>query len=289
MAFRTLIIDTHSKVEYSLEYLVFRTPETIKRVLLDEVHTIIFQSTAISVTTSLLAELVKRKIKVIFCDEKKNPISELYSYYGAHNTSGRIFEQLSIKEESKGIIWKRIIEEKIKNQAISLRKKYKYDASDQLKEYAKEVETHDSTNREGHAAKVYFNNIFHKGFTREEECQLNAFLNYGYTILLSQFNRVISSYGYLTQLGIHHKNEFNQFNLSCDLIEPFRFLVDDFVQTIDEKDYEWKEKIVSLLATEVLIAGKKQTVANAIDIYCKSVFGALKSSKPEEIKFIENE
>ena len=129
MAFRTLIIDTHSKVEYSLEYLVFRTPETIKRVLLDEVHTIIFQSTAISVTTSLLAELVKRKIKVIFCDEKKNPISELYSYYGAHNTSGRIFEQLSIKEESKGIIWKRIVEEKIKNQAISLRKKYKYDAS----------------------------------------------------------------------------------------------------------------------------------------------------------------
>ena len=67
MAFRTLVIDTHCKLEYSLEYLVFKTVEDTKRILLDEVHTIIIQSTAVSLTTSLLSELVKRKIKVIFC------------------------------------------------------------------------------------------------------------------------------------------------------------------------------------------------------------------------------
>lgn len=65
MAFRTVIINTHSKLEYSLEYLVFRTPDSCKRILLDEIHTIILQSTAISITTGLLAELSKRKIKVL--------------------------------------------------------------------------------------------------------------------------------------------------------------------------------------------------------------------------------
>ena len=53
MAFRTVIIDTHSKLEYSLNYLVFRTAEEVKRVLLDEVQTIIVQSTAVSLTSSL--------------------------------------------------------------------------------------------------------------------------------------------------------------------------------------------------------------------------------------------
>lgn len=289
MAFRTLVIDTHSKVEYSLEYLVFRTPNSVKRVLLDEVHTIIFQSTAISITTALLSELAKRKIKVLFCDEKKNPISELSPFYGAHNSSGRIFEQLSITNESKGNVWKRIVQEKIINQATSLARKQKIEASNQLKQYVLEVEEHDVTNREGHAAKVYFNNVFYQGFTRDDDSSLNLYLNYGYSILLSQFNRAIVSYGYLTQIGIHHKNEFNQFNFSCDLIEPFRYLVDDFVVNIAADDAEWKGKIIELLNKEVIIAGKKQTVVNAINIYCKSVFNALKSNNPDEIRFITND
>lgn len=55
-----------------------------------EISTILIESTAVSLTTSLLAELMRRKIKVIFCDEKKNPSSELISYYGSHDTSNKI-------------------------------------------------------------------------------------------------------------------------------------------------------------------------------------------------------
>ncbi len=38
---------------------------------------LIIESTAISLTTMLLSELTKHKIKVVFCDEKHNPQSEL--------------------------------------------------------------------------------------------------------------------------------------------------------------------------------------------------------------------
>lgn len=178
MAFRTVIIDTHSKLEYSLNYLVFRTVESVKRVLLDEIQTLIIQSTAVSLTTSLLCELTKRKIKVVFCDEKSNPSSELIPIFGSHNSSGRLFEQLSWQQENKDLIWKRIVEEKIKNQAASLKRKGKFSEAKLLKEYQSNVEIGDATNREGHAAKVYFNNRFFPGFTRDLDCEINKYLNY---------------------------------------------------------------------------------------------------------------
>ena len=106
--------------------------------------------------------------------------------------------------------------------------------------------------------------------------------------MLSQFNRAITSSGYLTQVGIHHKNEYNQFNLSCDLIEPFRFLIDDFVEQLNENG-DWKEKIIEILNKEVEIDGKKQTVTNAINVYSQSVFNALENNDPSVIKFVKND
>lgn len=287
MSFRTVVIDSHSKLEYSLEYLIFRTAESTKRILLNEVHTIVISSTAVSITTSLIAELSKRKIKLIFCDEKKNPISEVIPFYNSHNSSKKIMEQAKWDDKTKDLIWQRIIKEKINNQAKSLFRKNKMEPYSILVDYSNNVELGDITNREGHAAKIYFNNIYFKGFSREIDCDINSYLNYGYTILLSQFNRTIVSLGYITQLGIHHINEFNQFNLSCDFIEPFRFIIDDEVEKIDKEN--WKDQIVNLLSKEVLIDGKNQTVVNAISIYCSSVFQAIKNKDVSLIKFIQND
>ncbi|MGM9873350.1 MAG: type II CRISPR-associated endonuclease Cas1 [Bacilli bacterium] len=287
MSFRTVVVDSHSKLEYSLEYLIYRTIDTTKRILLNEIHTLIISSTAVSITTSLLSELSKRKIKVIFCDEKKNPISELVPFYCSYNSSKKIMEQSKWDDCVKDLIWQRIVIEKILNQAKSLFRKNKLESYNQLIEYSQNVELGDKTNREGHSAKVYFNNIYYKGFSREQDCEINSYLNYGYTILLSHFNRVIVSFGYITQLGIHHINEFNQFNLSCDLMEPFRFIIDEEVEKLDKEN--WKEELASILSKEVTIDGKNQTLNNAISIYCLSVFQAIKNNDPSLIKFIQND
>ena len=60
------------------------------------------------------------------------------------------------------------------------------------------------------------------GISRRDGGFLNGCLNYGYSVLLSAFNREIVASGLLTQLGVWHDNEFNQFNFSCDLMEPLR-------------------------------------------------------------------
>lgn len=164
---------------------------------------------------------------------------------------------------------------------------YSKEESDLLESYLKEIAWNDGTNREGHAAKVYFNALFGLEFTRTEDNLINAALNYGYSIILSAFTREIVANGYITQLGVFHDNMFNQFNLASDLMEPFRILVDRQVLTMKLEQFEHEEKmqLVNVLNQEVQIDGKIQYVNNAIKIYCKSIFDALSGDDSSLIRF----
>lgn len=195
-----------------------------------------------------------------------------------------------MERSGKAEIWTEIVTEKIRKQA-ELLEEYGRKESKLLREYIEEIEYGDTTNREGHAAKVYFNALFGMDFTRTEENSLNAALNYGYGIILSAFNREIAINGYVTQLGIFHNNMFNPFNLGSDLMEPFRILVDQRVKEMMPEKFESDEKkeILKILQQEVMIAGRKELVSNAIKIYCKSIFDALSENDISLIKFYRYE
>lgn len=285
MSWRIVVISKRAKLDYQLGYLVVRNEEVTK-IHLSEISTILIESTAATVTTSLLAELTKKKIKVIFCDEKRNPSSELVGYYGSHDTSNKIRKQIQWSRHSKEAIWTEIVTEKIRKQKELLKNLGKEEAG-LLESYLQEIGWNDETNREGHAAKVYFNALFGMTFTRTADCPENAALNYGYSILLSAFAREIVASGYITQLGLFHDNMFNQFNLASDLMEPFRVLIDREVIQMQRKEFTHEEKIqlVNVLNNEVMIDGKTQYVNNAIKIYCKSVFDALNENDSALIRF----
>lgn len=285
MSWRIVVISKRAKLDYQLGYLVVRNEEVTK-IHLSEISTILIESTAATVTTSLLAELTKKKIKVIFCDEKRNPLSELVGYYGSHDTSNKIRKQIQWSRHSKEAIWTEIVTEKIRKQKELLKNMGKEEAG-LLESYLQEIGWNDETNREGHAAKVYFNALFGMTFTRTADCPENAALNYGYSILLSAFAREIVASGYITQLGLFHDNMFNQFNLASDLMEPFRVLIDREVIQMQRKEFTHEEKIqlVNVLNNEVMIDGKTQYVNNAIKIYCKSVFDALNENDSALIRF----
>jgi CRISPR-associated endonuclease Cas1 subtype II len=289
MSWRTVVISNNAKLDYQIGYLVVRGAETTK-IHLNEIGTLIIESTAVSMTSYLLSELIKNKVKVIFCDEKRNPASELLPCYGSHDTSAKIRKQIEWTKEEKALIWTEIVSEKIKQQALLL-ERYNKKESLMLYRYMEEVEFGDVTNREGHAAKVYFNALFGKSFTRTDEIPTNAALNYGYSIILSIFNREIVASGYLTQIGLFHDNMFNQFNLASDLMEPFRPLVDEMVIELRPEKFDKDEKhlMLGLLNKEVEISGKKEVLGNAIKIYCKSVFDALNDRDISLIRFYFNE
>lgn len=289
MSWRTIVISKRAKLDLQLGYMVVRSEE-ITKIVLSEIAVLLIESTAVSLTASLLAELIKRKVKVIFCDEKRNPLAELIGYYGSHDTSNKVRKQIIWKQQIKEAIWTEIVCEKIKKQKEFLEFLEKEEAK-LLALYLKEMNWNDETNREGHAAKVYFNALFGLGFTRTDDNYQNAALNYGYSILLSSFNREIVANGYLTQLGIFHDNMFNPFNLASDLMEPFRILVDREVYKMEIYQFEQEEKkqLLNILNSEVLIDGRRQYVSNAIKIYTKSVFDALNENDSSLLRFYKIE
>ena len=289
MSWRTVVISQSAKLDLQLGYLVVRTGEVTK-IHIDEIEMLLLESTAISITGALLSELSRKKVKVIFCDEKRNPSAELIPYYGSHDTSAKLRNQISWTVNIKKSIWTEIVSEKIRKQAQHLKERGRTEY-ELLLQYIREMEVGDATNREGHAAKVYFNALFGMDFTRTEENSTNAALNYGYSLILSSFNREIVSNGYVTQLGLFHDNMFNPFNLASDIMEPFRILVDRTVYIMKPEKFDHDEKmdLISLLQETVTIGGRQEYITNAIKIYTKSVFDAINDNDPSLIKFYQYE
>lgn len=288
---RIILITQRCKLDLRYNNMNIRINDSLKQVNIQEIGVLIIESTSVSLTTSLLSELMKNKIKVIFCDETHNPQSELVSYYGGYDQSERIKSQISWSNEIKENLWTIIVSEKIKKQMEVLKyfniKEYKL-----LENYMFQVEHFDITNREGHAAKVYFNLLFGVDFNRDDkENVINMALDYGYSILLSLFNREIVSNGYITNIGLFHKNKFNHFNLSCDLMEPFRPLVDKMVVEMNIKNFSTEEKrhLQKILSTQLFIKNKQFFLQDVVRIYTKSILDALDENSLDDIWFYENE
>lgn len=69
MTWRVVSISHRSKLDYKMGYLEIRQGNSFSKVHLSEIATIIIESTAVSLTTYLINELIAKKINVIFCDE----------------------------------------------------------------------------------------------------------------------------------------------------------------------------------------------------------------------------
>ena len=202
MGFRTLVITKRAKLNLTMGFLEIRGEETLK-VFLDDIDILVIDNQAVSMTAALVTELIKKKIKIIFCDDKRNPQSEIIPYYGSGDCSRKIKTQIAWQNDIKTKVWTSIVREKIIKQSdflLELEKEREYKL---LQQYIDELSHGDKTNREGLAAKVYFNALFGMDFNRNEDVPRNAALNYGYSLLLSVFNKEIIE----EQIALISKND----------------------------------------------------------------------------------
>ena len=116
MSWRTVVITSNAKLDYQLGCLVVRK-DKVTKIHLSEVSVLLIESTAVSMTAVLLNALIEKKIKVIFCDEKRNPSAELVPYYGCHDSSQKMRSQIRWSEGMKEAVWTEIVTEKIRQQA----------------------------------------------------------------------------------------------------------------------------------------------------------------------------
>ena len=287
---RIIVVTGRSKLDLRYNSISIRRDNGTDFIHIGEVNILILETTTISITAALMCELIKQKVKVIFCDEKSNPHFELLPFYGSHDCSAKIKEQIAWTDFLKESLWTIIVTEKIENQ-MKLLKKLNKEEYRILQEYTSQIEHNDNTNREGHSAKIYFSALFGNNFSRNKENSLNAFLNYGYQLLLSTFNKEIVANGYLTQIGIFHKNMFNYYNLSSDLMEPFRVIVDELAYKENPQKFEKNEKrkLQNILNLKFRINNVNHYLSDVIKIYTKSIFDALSSNDLSLVRFFQDE
>ena len=270
MGWRSVIITQHAKLTYSLQMMIVQTRDGVNQIPIEDINLLLVSTTQAVITSALISKLAQNQTKVIFVDEKDNPVVETAVYYPGARNMAKLKKQFNWDEHLKEVLWTKIVSQKIKNQ-IAVLDNYHLN-KDEVQSELDQLEINDESNREAIAARKYFMLLFDKNFVRRDTSAINAALDYGYAILLSSFNREIAMNGYLTYFGIHHCSQENQFNLASDLMEPFRPFVDYWVKAhakIKELTPDIKYGLVELLSLEIKFNGKKTLLTNAITVYVR--------------------
>lgn len=276
MGWRTIVVNSHSKLAYKNNHLVYKTSTQNEMIHLSEIDVLLLETTDILITTMLIKRLVDENILILFCDDKRLPIGKLLPFYGRHDSSLQLGRQINWTFERKGIVWTEIISQKILNQHRHLIELGFQEKAEALMSLHSGLEIFDPSNREGHAARIYFNTLFGNSFSRDNENDVNAGLNYGYTLLMSIFAREIVKCGCMTQFGLKHANQFNDFNLASDLMEPFRPIVDRIVYENRDADFRvMKRALFELFGNKYLYNSKEMFLTNIASDYTKKVVKVL--------------
>lgn len=169
---------------------------------------------------------------------------------------------------------------KILNQALVLTSTGHEQGALLLRNYASQVASGDTDNREAVAAKAYWDHLFGTDFIRNPDGDgINTFLNYGYAILRGITARAVCSTGLHPSLGIFHRNRQNNYCLVDDLIEPFRPIIDLLVYRMVHEAKEdpsvltpiLKKKIYQIAWTNVVVTKGGSPLIKAVEYYSYSL------------------
>ncbi len=280
MGWKTVVIDEDCSVSLSLSSLKVKLKDDYISIPLQDIHTVLFSHDKMTITLPIINALIENNVGVIITNKSKDP-SGIFMPFNNHSV---VFKQLKLQMDwkitKKKKLWKLIIKEKIAGDIALMEF---FDCADKdvrlMKFYHQGVENNDSTNREGIAARLYYQNIFGDQFIRHHDDVYNFALDYGYKIIASAISRYIASRGYLVQLGINHRGESNPFNLTYDFIEPFRVYVDLLVLTkVDRASLftmEDRLNLVDILNYHVRINNKRYRLSHALEMVIDSYFSFL--------------
>lgn len=287
MGWRTVIITQHAKISYSGRKIVVQMNAETHQIPIDDIQILLVETTQAVLTVPAITELTSSGAKIIFSGRDGNPVCEVVEQYPGNRNIISIQNQFNWSDELKNTAWTAVIGAKIAMQIQTAQLLGK--DSLELESEAQKIEFGDHSNREAVIARKYFKLVFGKTFSRNDFDVVNAALNYGYSILLSAINREIVCNGSLTQLGIHHYNAMNDFNLGSDLMEPFRPVIDYWVahQKMINLTPDIKFGLVELLNLELNYNDQTMILRNALTKHVQNCLNFMNDSKDNLIVKVE--
>lgn len=287
MTFRNVVVRNPAHLSVKNGQLAVRVQDRTNFVSIEDTASLLIEDRQTTITSHALSALAEQNCAVYICDKSHLPIGVFLPFQSHGKQLLRIQEQVSLSSARKGILWQQVIKAKIANQAQVLRLAGKTMGEERLLQLQKAVEVSDVGNREAQAAQVYFFSLFGSGFSRDLQNGWNAALNYGYSIVRGSLARAISQYGLIPSLGIFHRNQFNNFNLADDFIEPFRPFVDLWVATYQSSHAlltpETKTSLISLLQSKVRLDEKQVTLEYATTKVVESYVSYLNNTHQKKI------
>lgn len=286
MGYIHLLIESPVELTVQQNRLNILTGDETLSYPIEDMDAIVIDNRRVRWTVAVPTTLAQAGCAVYVCDEKHLPCCVLQPFAQYYKQLATARLQFALTEPRKKRLWQQIVRQKLKNQGACLRICGNTWAADKLDIMAEQVLSGDSGHMEAAGAAYYFPQMFGPGFTRgDEEDGRNAALNYGYAILRGYIARTLASYGFLPQLGLNHKSELNAFNLADDLIEPFRPVVDCYVESAVLPDEEMsrvhKTALLDLLSAEVTVNGKHYGVAYAIELLVQSLLNCMETKEAE--------
>lgn len=292
MAHRVVLIENDAILKCKLDHLLAVIDNEEIWIPLSDISTIVVDNLKTTVTTRTLNAFSKENICMVMCDEKHLPCG-LFLSHNQHSRSAKIIKyQLNFSDDLYSELWKKIIYAKIFNQIQVMERLSHVDEVAKLYDYIENIQPGDPSNREAHAAKVYFNTIMGTSHSRgNKDLLINSGLDYGYAIIRSYLARLCCGHGLETAISVHHCSEYNAFNLVDDLIEPMRPIVDYYAKEIldDDKIFgpSHRTNLVNILNHKILFCNKEMYLSNALEKYVQSFVDVIKHGDLNKIQIPE--
>ncbi len=283
MTWRIVHVKDSEKMQLKLDNLeIFKRGQRFLIPLSDISMVVIEGKTTI--TTSILSRFTKFNIVLVICDNRYLPTGLMLNYGNYHHCAKRVLEQVAWTDEDKASVWRQIVAQKIKNQiSFAEFKEIPTERITVMKELLEQLQPGDITNREGHVAKVYFNSLYGMEFTRDDSSLINGAMDYGYAIIRAAMARIVVGQGLMSMVGVFHRNEFNSFNLVDDLMEPFRPIMDYWLDQHITQDYEYltyeaRLQIIDFMNQPMRYGSIKSSVDQVMQKYVLSFLKAISNS-----------
>ncbi len=200
--------------------------ETPRTVPLEDVASIVITSFSASIHSHLLLEAAKHGVALIICESFK-PVSLVLP---ANRSSDTLLTraQVDLPSADREALWRRTIDAKCANQlSLAAHLCPNHEDLEGMRSIVKGRHPH----KEAMCARAYWElfgaAVGEPEFSRDrDENGVNAFLNYGYAILLSTMLQKLFGVGLDPTFGIGHMVRERSTPLAYDLMEPFRPCVD---------------------------------------------------------------
>lgn len=197
----------------------------------------VFISGDLSFTTNFLKEAKEHGISIFFMKNNFQTYAGMMTMAEGHFVlRGR---QYALSEETELEMAKKIVEHKIRNQTALLKikasseEKVVFDThmQESLQKLAAATKNQEVLGIEGNFSRVYFSQYFksagwRRRAPRTKEDINNLLMDIGYTFLYNLTDSLLRLHGFDTYKGVYHKQFFSRRSLACDLMEPFRVLID---------------------------------------------------------------